>query len=181
MQVLENRRGYTLIEMLTVAGVLCVIGACTISMMIGAMSSFENTAVQAQTDTDAVTAIQHVVSDLREAKSFQLLSNPTRLRLIFPITTNGGLYLRQIPDTANPAEYYLSDRSGNPANQGHYFWRSRSGQLRIVAKNIQSVQFIADSAAATRAVKITIVARNETSGAGKETRLTERVVYLRNY
>jgi len=151
------------------------------SMLVAAMSSFEVCTIQAQTDTDAVTAMQHIVSDLREAKSFQLLSDSTRLRLTMPIKVAGGSYLRQTPDTANQVEYYRADSTGNPSSPGRCLWRSQSGSRRIVGKNMDSVRFIADDAAATRAVKITLTARNESSGGVRETNLTERVVYLRNY
>jgi prepilin-type N-terminal cleavage/methylation domain-containing protein len=181
MNPIRNRRGYTLTEMMTVVGVMAVIATCTMSMMIGALSSFEGSTVQAETDNDAVTAMQRIVSDIREAKSFTLLSYSTQLRLTFPITISGGGYNRQIADLANQADYYLSDDTGIAGHEGHFLWRSQSGGRRIVARNIDSVEFVSDQAAATRAVKITIVARNTTSNGAKETHLTERVVYLRNY
>lgn len=176
-----NRQGYTLIELLVVVGVLTIVAACTMSMLVGSMSSFEGSTIQAQTDTDAVTAMQHIVSDVREAKSFSFPSGSTTLRLIKPIITEGGSYYRPTADTAHPVDYYRADGTGSPSRPGEYLWRSQGGQRRIVAKNIESIQFTSDEGAETRAVKITITAHNQSSAGERETNLTERVVYLRNY
>jgi Tfp pilus assembly protein PilW len=179
MRSIDNNSGYSLIEVLVVMGVTTMVLICTMSMMVGALSSFEGTTVQTHTDSDAVVAMQRIVSDIREAKSFTILDNGHCLQLTFPKVMTGGYYNRKEADTANPMNYYLSDTSGTQGQSGNLLWRKTSStSFRRVARNIESVDFEIDT---TRSVKITVVARNATANGSKSTDLTERVVYLRNY
>jgi prepilin-type N-terminal cleavage/methylation domain-containing protein len=175
----NNCKGYTLTELMIAAGIASILSLGCIAMFIAASKSFDATTAQSYSDFDAVIAIQKIVNDVREAKNFSIIADGKRLRLVFPKMLDIGYYNRREPDTANQIEYYLSDETGLPGRTGTYLWRGKSdGSRTRVAKNISSLSFQTDT---TRSVKITVVATNPSSHGPKSTRLTERVVYLRNY
>ncbi len=179
MRTLNNRNGHTLLEALLAMGVMGLIGAGAMAMMVGSVSCFDSTTTEAFTDTDAVIAMQMIVSDVREAKSINILANGDRLRVIFPKRTDEGYYDRHEPDMANQIDYYVSDETGVPGHAGNWLWRGKNANNRQpLKKDVTSVFFEQDT---SRSVKITITARNTAASGPKETRLTQRVVYLRNY
>jgi len=172
-------KGYTLIEVLVTAGIMSMISLTCMSLLVGAMSSYDSTAGQTYADSDAVLAMQRIVSDVREAKSFNILANGRRLRLKFPRTLPQGYYDRREVDTGNQIDFYLSDSTGVPGHTGTYLWRGKDNNDRMrVAKNISNLLFESDT---TRSVRITVVSRHESAKGERTTSLTERVVYLRNY
>jgi prepilin-type N-terminal cleavage/methylation domain-containing protein len=177
--MLRNRRGFTLVELMTSVGIMAFVTICGFAVLLSTMRSYDSITVQAYSDSDAVVAMQKIVSDLREAKSYAILSSGTRLQLTYPITTANGYYNRQVADPTNTIDYYLSDNTGSLTRTGTYLWRNPSkGGSRIVARNIQAVRYTIDT---SRSVQITVDARNTGSSGSKTTYLTERVVYLRNY
>lgn len=187
MNRIKTNQGYTMIEMTVAAGVVAFIVTCTLSMMINAMTSVDFSTIQQETDSDAVIAMQRIVSDVREAKSYVVLSNSNQLELTMPVTNTDKSYNRTVADTAHPIDYYRADSTGIPGHDGNFLWRSQTGTAaRIVGDNINDVEFTPDDAAAGRAVKITIHALHATTRGTRtayksiETNLIERVVYLRN-
>lgn len=172
-------KGYTLVEVLVTASIMSMISLICVSLLISAMNSFDSTTSQTYADSDAVLAMQRIVADVREAKSFQILANGRRLRLIFPRTLLQGYYDRREADTGNQIDYYLSDSTGVPGHTGTYLWRGKNDNNRTrVGKNINNLLFELDT---TRSVRITVVSRHESAKGERTTSLTERVVYLRNY
>lgn len=179
MNARRSRGGYTLLEALFVLGIMGFIGAGTMAMMVAAVYSFDNTTTEAFTDTDAVIAMQMIVSDVREAKSIDIIDGGARLQVILPKMTEDGYYDRHEPDLANQIDYYLSDASGEPGHEGTWLWKGTSSGMREpLKKDISDISFEQDT---SRSVKITITARNDAASGPKETLLTQRVVYLRNY
>jgi len=174
----RSRGGYTLMEVLMVLGIMGVIGLGAMAIMIGSVKHFDNTSVEAFTDTDAVIAMQMIVRDVREAKSINIIGGD-KLRVIFPKRTTEGYYNRHEADMANQIDYYLSDTTGIPEHSGNWLWKSKNdGNLSPIKKDVTGLVFEQDT---TRSVKITITVRNDATGGPKETCLTQRVVYLRNY
>lgn len=175
----RNRRGHTTIELLVAAGIMGMISASCMTMMIASMKSFEGTTVQTYSDSDAVLGMQHIVSDIREAKSYSVLDSGSRLHLVFPKVMPAGNYNNKEADPGNTVDYYLSDRTGTPGQSGTYLWRVKSGTVYVKAgKNVSRLAFDVDT---VRSLKITMVTSNRTVRGAKTTGLTERVVYLRNY
>jgi hypothetical protein len=168
-----------MIEVLVVAGVMALISIGCMAMLITSMRSFDGTTAQSYSDSDAVIAMQRIVSDIREAKSFNIIANGKRLRLIFPKVLPEGYYDRKEADMGNQIDYYLSDSTGVPGHDGTFLWRGKNDtDRRRVARNINGLTFETDTA---RSVRITVVSSNNTARGAKTTSLTERVVYLRNY
>jgi prepilin-type N-terminal cleavage/methylation domain-containing protein len=175
----SRRSGYTLIEVLLVLGIMVIIGAGAMALMIGSVSCFDTTTTEAFTDADAVIAMQMIVNDVREAKSIRIIAGGTRLRVIFPKRTAEGYYDRHEADMANQIDYYLSDDTGVPGHAGTWLWRGKDdGSRRLLKKDVWGLEFEQDT---SRSVKITVTARNNSANGPKETQLTQRVVYLRNY
>ncbi len=187
MNWIKSNRGYTIIEMTISAGLVAMVALCTSSMMVDAMRSCDTSTLQAQTDTNAVTALQKIVSDVREATSYTILANACQLELVMPTTNGDNTYNRRVPDTAHPVDYYRSDATGVIGHTGNYLWRSQNGARRIVSKNVVNITFEQDAAAPESAVKITVDTKNLVYSRRKagtfldvNTHLTDRVVYLRN-
>lgn len=179
MRILAKRGGYTLVEVLTATAITTLIAAGGLSMMISAMRCFDNTSVKTYTDSDAVIAMQKIVSDVREAKSVSIISGGSSLRVTFPIMTSDGYYDRHQTDTANQVDYYLSDSTGVSGRSGNWLWRCKiNATPQIVKRDVVAVAFEQDTA---RSIKITLTAQNQAASGPKRTDLTQRIVYLRNY
>ncbi len=188
-----DRAGFTLLEVLTAMFVMALLIVCTVSMLIAALRSCDSDLAQVNTDTTAVTAMQTMVTDVREAKQVEPLDSGSRLRITFPMNPTGQKYYdRTDPHAGHQVSYYLSDGTGIVGRSGTDLWQSAYGRLRCVCTNVDYLYFeYADDE--QKAVKITIRTKDRTydplSKANDpiktkycvQTELTERVVYLRNY
>jgi type II secretory pathway component PulJ len=65
MNTTKSNHGYTLMELMMSVGLMSFTTLCLMSMMISALHATQYGSVQAQTDTDASIALQHMVSDVR--------------------------------------------------------------------------------------------------------------------
>lgn len=179
MLIKHNRRGFTLAEAVTVIGIMVIVVACTVSMMMGSMRCYDSATNRAFTDTDAVLAMQKIVSDVREAKTVSITGGGASLLISFPKTTTDGYYDRREADPDNVVEYYLSDHTGHTGRTGTWLWRELNHHtFEAMKKDVASMLFETDT---SRSVKITIITQNRTHTGVKRTELTQRVVYLRNY
>ncbi len=189
MRLLDNRSGFSMIEVLVVAGVMTLVGFGAVSIMLGAVGCFDNTTTQTFTDSNAVLAMQKIVSDVREAKTVTIQTKSgllvtegpgPRLSVGFPGLVEGEEYYdRHTTDAAKQIDYYLSDSTGSPTSNGTWLYRVRAdGTSEVLKKDISELLFQQDT---SRSVRITIVALNQAASGPKETQLTQRVVYLRNY
>lgn len=179
MRTVRSQSGHTLLEVLVVVGIMVFVGAGVVAVTIGSATCFDNTTTEAFTDCDAVLAMQMIVSDVREAKSINIIADGEGLRIAFPVRTQDGYYDRHDADMANQIDYYLSNESGAPDQSGTWLWRGKNNNdRRAVKKDVAEVAFEQDT---SRSVKITIVTENDAASGTKRTELTQRVVYLRNY
>jgi type II secretory pathway pseudopilin PulG len=176
---MRNCAGYTLLEAMIAVGVSGLVAAAALALMVASFTNFEGASTESFTDADAVIAMQTIVNDVREAKSVNILANGRRLRVVFPKTTPEGYYDRHEADSAHQIDYYLSDSTGVPGHTGSWLWRGKSNiNRKMVKKDVVALEFEQDT---SRSVKITVTTRNNSASGPKETRLTQRVVYLRNY
>ncbi len=179
MVKLNNRAGFSLVEILIVTSLSLLIAAGALAMMISSVKCFSNSSVESYTDTDAVIAMQRIVNDVREAKSVSILNDGEALMITFPMTGIDGYYDRHIPDTVNVVKYYLSNSSGVVGRSGTWLWRSIGANTKsVVKRDVSSLDFEQDT---TRSVKITVTTKNDAASGPRQTELTQRVVYLRNY
>lgn len=178
MSFIKNNKGNTLVEVVVVAGIMLLISINCMSMLVFSMRSLDGTTMQVYSDMDAVRAMQRIVIDIREAKSFVFLASGKQLQLTYPTVLPQGYYNRKEADPTNLVTYYLSDATGNINSTGTILWRSTySGSKSKIANNISSILFETDT---TRSIQVTINAANQASAGSKTTQLIERVVYLRN-
>jgi type II secretory pathway pseudopilin PulG len=180
---LNSKRGFTLVEATAVTGLMVLVVLSVVSMMIGAMRTYDSSSNRTYTDQDAVMAMQMMVSEIREAKSITPLDpgpdSGTRLRVVLPeLAEDEEYYDRHKADTANCIDYYVSDSSGEIGETGTWLWRAQSGTTRVLKTDVESVLFERDT---SRSVKITVISENDAPSGTKRTELTQRVVYLRNY
>lgn len=178
MRIHSHKTGHTLVEMLAAVGVVGVLTTTISGIWIGTMRSSTKTAVKAFTDTDAVVAMQRIVTDVREAQYVNILANGERLRIVFPKRTADGCYNRFEADTANQIDYYLSDSTGVPGHDGNILWRGKDNGRHAVKRGVVELDFVADT---PRSVQITVITENPGSTGVERTSLTQRVVYMRNY
>jgi type II secretory pathway component PulJ len=189
-----SRPGFTLLEVSVTAGIFIVIFLGAATMLTTASHSFDRNAAQSDADTDAVLGMQHIISDLREAKSFVVLdAGPEgRIRITFPIQNADGTYDRYVPDPNpdNQVTYYLDDRTlyRHRPSDGPDPVAIRWGQTD--ESGVEELHFISDSPLSVRitvkaSVRRHIATRNAATGEmdriPKTTELTQRLVYLRNW
>ncbi len=185
-----NRRGFTVIEVLAATGIMALLLVCTVSMLIAAMRAVDDDLAQVSTDTNAATSLQFMVLWVREAQKITIYDNGPysghRLCVILPETVDGH-YDRTESDTANPMYFYTSDKSGIVGKNGTWLWWSWKGKLLPIRKDVSSLLFEVNSELGADAVQITITTRESVlkykagDSGKKETTLTQRVIYMRNY
>lgn len=120
----HNRRGMTLVEVMVVMGITTLMVTSVLAMLLQTVRRCETEVKQGGTDTDAVLAMQMMVSDIREAKKVTPLASGTQIQIIKPARSPEGYYNRNIEDIAHPICYYISDSSHIPGRTGTWLWRS---------------------------------------------------------
>lgn len=195
----HNRRGTTLLEVIVVMAITTLMLTCTMAMLLHTARRCETEMAQGSTDTDAVLAMQMMVSDVREAKIVTPLAGGTQLLVIKPMRALQGYYDRSAADTNHPINYYLSDATGASGRGGTYLWRSEvtsNGTVRRCIRKDVDPNGLLFETDVPKSIQITVKVKTAVShGAsglhrqngknldtdGVYTQLTDRVVYLRNY
>lgn len=180
-----NRRGFTLMEVISATSVMGLLLVCTVSMLVAAMRSVDADLAQVNTDTNAVTSMQSMVTWVREAQKITILDDGPlsghRLCVTLPVTTAQGYYDRTQSDTANPMYFYLSNSTGTVGRTGTWLWRSWKGALLPIRKDVESLLFEVNFELGSDAVQITITTKDPIFEGTRQTSLTQRVIYMRNY
>lgn len=184
---MRNRRGFTLPEVMIATLIMSLLLMCIVAMWMSTMRRCETEMAQLGADTNAVLAMQTMVSDVREAKTVTILAGGAQLRVTKPVRSAQGYYDRTQSDTTHQINYYLSNHTGSIGSTGTYLWRSQDGVARCIRKDVGALLFETD---VPKSIQITIETRENVSSqamkmnvhdVGVYTRLTDRVVYLRNY
>jgi prepilin-type N-terminal cleavage/methylation domain-containing protein len=203
------RPGFTVLEVMVAAGIFSLIFLGGYTMLSTASHSFDRNAAQSNADTDAVLGMQHIIADLREAKSFTI-DDPGpegRIVITFPIGIdidgdgnpdsdgdgNPEAYDRYVPDTDpnNQVTYYLDDRvlyrlkpSENGGNPIPIRW-GQSDEYGVEELRFESTSPLSVKITVKASVRRHIATRDPGTGnwdrIPKTTELTQRLVYLRNW
>ena len=175
----KTNRGFTLLEVILVTGIMTFMVASLAAMTIATMRCYDRATARTYMDTNAYTAMQRIVSDVREAKDVKFIANGARLRIIFPKVVSGhDYYDRSEADMANQIDYYLSDSTGTPGHDGTWLWRGKDNGRRPIMKGVDYLAFEWET---DDSIAITVRVKPECRSNMEPTELTERVVYLRNF
>ncbi len=167
------RRGLTLPETMVASAIAVLTIAGTGTVLTTAGMVFEKTTRQGETDSRAASGMDFILNDVREAKEVQVVS-PARFRIYYPALRPDGRYDRFETDFAHYTEYLQADVAGVPQLNGEYLWRrNETGEGRVLAQGLKLLRVSSNNA---RSLKVTL---HLEKGKGA-TRLTERVLYLRN-
>lgn len=187
MRVLNNRNGYAITEMVVAMLIMSFLLIGITEVMIDSGKLFQYNSVQTYSDIDAEIALQHIVNDIREAKSYAITTLHTAndmLTLTYPKVNTNGTYDRTTIDPNNTVTYYLSDATGKTANTGTCLWRTATGDTaRIVRRDIGVLSFATDT---TRTLMVSVTAKNRSSlkvggTYDQGSALTALVSLMRNY
>ncbi|MCE5315254.1 MAG: type II secretion system protein [Armatimonadota bacterium] len=190
----KKQRGFTLFEVLIVSGIMGFMLASIAAMIVSSMMTYDRATARTFRDTDAATALQAIVTDVREARYVNPLdacgsavTEGDRLEIVFPENSDGREYFdRTTKDIDNPTYYYLSNSTGTVGASGTWLWQSGRRGTRCLAKDIKSVTFKKDSDIPKEIlVSVEAYVKPRYSDANNDdqttTTLTERAVYMRNY
>jgi prepilin-type N-terminal cleavage/methylation domain-containing protein len=206
MRLPRTRPGFTVLEVMVAAGIFSMIFLGGYAVLSTASHSFDRNAAQSNADTDAVLGMQHIIADLREAKSFQIqdlvsANKGRRLVITYPIRIDAdgnGI------DDDDPYDRYTSDP--DPDHRVTYYLQNRTlyrlkpsdatplVPIRWGQNNEHGVEeLFFDSSGSPLSVKITVKASvrrhiptldpatGQWDRIPKTTELTQRLVYLRNW
>lgn len=192
--IINRKRGFTLIEAVVSTLIMLTVTMSTAMMVVFSMKYFDKSSAQTFSDTNAVIAMQRIVTDVREAKVVILQDmdkdDPTighRLHINMPVyDQTNDCYDNSNMDSATPVVYFLSDDTGVIGHPGKSLWRVK-GSLR--SKIVDNVSLLAfqfppnpnDVKNWDNSIEITIHTQVDSADGPRTTQLTQRVVFLRNY
>jgi hypothetical protein len=133
--------------------------------------------LQQDTDQKAALAMSRMVADVREAKQVEVLS-PWRYRIFYPVKRPDGNYDRFVVDPGSYVEYTRATKNGQPSATGTYIWRFTPTHGIPIADHVAE---LAVALQGKNAVRLSIRVQKQGKGRQGDTRLNERVLYLRNY
>lgn len=188
MRVLKDNRGYTLAELLTVVVIFTMVGGVTTRALICALRSSDGINVQTYSDQQAISAMNKIISDIRESKSYTILDSGARLSILRPAyakDANGNnltYYDRHSADASSEVQYYLSNSTGTVGVSGTWLWwlHTSDGQKRAIARNVNTLLFTVDT---TKSIEVNVTTSMQSVDGinqTKQTQLSQRVVYMRN-
>ena len=174
---LRGRRGFNVIEIL-VAGFLTTIVTVALAFLLSTGARMQQT-VSLQTDADqrSVLAMNRMIVEVREATDVTIVSE-SRFRVFFPYVMSNGHYDRYQVNTNDYVEYYQARADGSASSAGGYIYRkTKNGNPERVAEDVRQLRISTNT---PRSIRLTVELEKKSGEFSKSTRLTERVLYLRN-
>jgi hypothetical protein len=136
----------------------------------------------ADVNQEASLAMRHIQADIREASSVEIVK-PNQVRFYYPLKTADGLYDRTRPNSNWYLEYVRADAARQPSETGGYLLRRSSSDRngKFVATNVTDFSSAFFPANADNSVRFTLRVRKTNGARVGESRLDQRVLYMRNY
>jgi hypothetical protein len=178
----RRRRGVSLVEVALVAALTGVLMMAVAGLL--RFAGLLNLQVNLQRDSthEAVKAMSQMTVEVREAVRVSIIQ-PYQFRIYYPTKDGRGLYDLTKPDYSSYVEYLRTDSAGNPSATGVCLWRrtnASSGSV-VVQSNLQNFTVTFFPYYSDNSVRITIDVLDQSSGRSSRTRLSQRVLFLRNY
>lgn len=172
-----NKRAFTLTEVV-VAGALLLTVLSGMASLMGVASMMQlSTTVQSSTDQSAAKAMNRMTLEVREAKRVQIVA-PHQFRVYYPVVTADGPFDRFQEDSSQFVEFVQADAAGNPNAAGRYLWRkTQVGNDRVIAEDLRSLSV---SSTTPHTLMLSVHVWRDAGRRSGSTRLTNRVLYLRN-
>ena len=166
---IKTRSGFTLIEVMISAGLLCMALVATLILLTSMLNMWAKGASGTSSNSYAGLAMRKLVLEVEEGRLATMLDMETdpdtgtvygkRLQVDFPYySATLGSYIRTQP--GNTAIYYLSGPTGNEG-AGAYLWKSVGATKTKLAKNVESITFVVTN---STLVRINLTGRDAEGG-----------------
>lgn len=178
----RRRGGYALIESLVVGLLTGIIITGVIGLLGVAGRQDVQVNLIADVNQEASLAMRHIQADIREASSVEIVK-PNQVRFYYPLKTSDGLYDRTRPNSNWYLEYVRADAKRNASATGSYLLRRSSSDAtgKFVASNVTEFSGAFFPPKADNSVRFTLRVRKANGARVGESRLDQRVLYMRNY
>lgn len=128
---LGSRSGFTLIEMVSAMGVLCVVMIAMVALTIATVRVYGSGSNKTYAYVDTNRALEWVAKDLRRSYMAVIDPSATKLTLTMPKVDIATGYLKQpLESDGAPVIYYLGDSNGVESSNGTCLWRETTGNGR---------------------------------------------------
>lgn len=135
--LLKNKRGVTLLEMIVAVGLLSMVLIGTMSLLSTMLNLWAEGSSGTSSNLYASVAARGLVRAIEEGRSATIVNGKLTVR--FPYRPNSSSDYSS--GTGDLNEYYLSGPSGTEAS-GTYLWRRRNyTRYYLIGKNITSLTF----------------------------------------
>ncbi|MBM3458032.1 MAG: hypothetical protein FJX77_05820 [Armatimonadetes bacterium] len=166
-----------MLEVTIVSGLFVVLLLGITAMMTTTGWMHVRTELRSDAGTAASIALQHLTADAREANDITLVES-YQIRIYYPVTDTNGHYNRFSTDTSRYIEYVRATANGTPSASGSYLWRKdESGAGRTLCENLTDFSAIRPT---TKELQVTVEVTRTHGGFSSQSRLSQRVIYLRN-
>jgi type II secretory pathway pseudopilin PulG len=175
---MKKQRGFSMVEVLTAAGLMAMIFAAICGLFSTTIKSFTYTNNQVDSDMEASLALQLLNRNLQEAKQVSIQS-PTSIRINYLQKDANGIYIRNAVDTVNYVEIFRGNKNFTANTSGAYLIRRPSvGSPAIICKNVTELEFrsFTDSS-----VDVTLKTEYGVTGSKRNCQMIHRAIFLRNY
>jgi hypothetical protein len=168
----------SLIEVTVATTILLLVLGGVLGTLSTAARLEQGILLQQGTDKEATVAMSRMIKDVREAKRVDVI-RPYQFRIYYPVVRPGGNYDRFVVDESAYVQYARTDARGLVTANGDHLWKNTESTTgAAVAANITGLNVALQG---KNAVRLTVRVQKSGKVRSGDTKLSERVLYLRNY
>lgn len=161
---LRARRGTSLPEIVTVAGLFLLLLTGLISMTLGTSRGYSMDSSKLMADDTTSLALQSMAREVRAGSSISVNEAGNSLTTVMPAVTDQGDYDRS--RTGDTVQYYLSS--------GKLYRKRNTETARVIARNVSGLRFVRSGSSLSIEVTSTQQVGNRTSATTMSTQVTLR-------